>query len=287
MRLISSAIALKAVVALAATDQLGLTGLARALGASTSAAQRALGLLREDGIIERVGQGRPAYRLARTARATNVTTLALGEMPLREAVAIGARANPSVEFVGRRADTLVVVFAAGSSALDQARAAMFTERLAPREGLQVAHRDHDDVRRDLVADPALRRRMTRAEVLHGSLERTFPDRGHHFGRPGRALHRPHRSLRRPARGFAARLAREHGLASLKVFGSAVRSDFRPDSDVDVLVRYRPGARASLRSLMVLERALERAFGRDVDLVREETLRPEARERVEREAVSLL
>jgi hypothetical protein len=66
----------------------------------------------------------------------------------------------------------------------------------------------------------------------------------------------------------------------------VRSDFRPDSDVDVLVRYRTGVRPTLRSLIDLERALEAAFGRDVDLVREETLPPEVRERVAREAVSL-
>ena len=67
----------------------------------------------------------------------------------------------------------------------------------------------------------------------------------------------------------------------------MRSDFRQDSDVDVLVRYRPGVRPSLRSLIQLERALETAFGRDVDLVREDNLLPDLRERVEREAVPLL
>jgi len=66
----------------------------------------------------------------------------------------------------------------------------------------------------------------------------------------------------------------------------VRTDFRPDSDVDVLVRYRSGIRPSLESLIKLETELEAAFGRDVDLVRDEFLRPDVRERVRAEAVSL-
>ena len=83
-----------------------------------------------------------------------------------------------------------------------------------------------------------------------------------------------------------KLARAHQLASLHLFGSAVRTDFRPGSDVDVLVRHRDGVRLSLDSIIGLELDLERAFGRDVDLIREENLRPELRERVRTEAVSL-
>jgi predicted nucleotidyltransferase len=43
----------------------------------------------------------------------------------------------------------------------------------------------------------------------------------------------------------------------------------------------------LRSLIQLERALESAFGRDVDLLREDNLRSDLRKQVEREAVPLL
>lgn len=286
MRLISSAIALRLVAALAAADRLGLTALARAIGASTSAVQRALGLLDDDAVSERIGGPRPVYRLGSSERAKSIADLALAEIPFGRAVTIGARANPSIEFVGRERDALVVVFAAGSTALAQASAARYLERLAGRAALRVAYLDHDDVRRELRAGPELRRRMTRAKVLHGELDRTFPDRGRRSLRRGRALHRPHRSLARPSKAFLSRLARAHGLAALQLFGSAVRSDFRPDSDVDVLVRYRAGVRPSLRSLIELERELEAAFGRDVDIVREETLRPEVRERVARESVSL-
>ena len=48
------------------------------------------------------------------------------------------------------------------------------------------------------------------------------------------------------------MARAHQLASLHLSGSAVRTDFRPDSDVDVLVRHREGVRPSLDSLIGLE-----------------------------------
>lgn len=129
--------------------------------------------------------------------------------------------------------------------------------------------------------------MAGADILYGELDRTFPDRSRHARRHGRLLHRTHRNLHRPSRSFVARLARAHRLAMVKVFGSAVRGDFRPDSDVDVLIRYRPGVRPSLRSLIDLERTLEAAFGRDVDLIREETLTPEMRERLVPEEVSLL
>jgi hypothetical protein len=287
MRLISSALALRVVAALAATHQIGLSKIARAVGASTSAVQRALGVLLDDGVVERVPGGRPAYRLGTTERTRNVTELALAEIPFAVAVAIGARANPSVEFVASETDALVVVFGPGTAARDQASAARYVERLAARTGRRVTYLDHDDVRRDVNAGPELRSRMSRAKIFHGDLDRTFPDRSRHVRRPGRPLHRPHPALVRPSRSLGARLARAHGLAALELFGSAVRSDFRPDSDVDVLVRYRPGVRPSLRSLMELERALEAAFGRDVDLVRQETMRPQTRERVAREAVSLL
>lgn len=288
MRLISSGLALQVVMALAAVRQLRLSELARAVTASTSAVQRALQVLMDDAVVERLSDGgHPAYRLRASERAENVTALAIGEIPFAAAVSIGARANVSVEFVARERHTLVVIFAAGATASDQARAARYLERLAERVGLHVTYQDHDDVRRELLVRPELRRRMSRTKILYGELARTFPDRSRHARRSGRLLHRPHPELRRPSRTFAAGLARRHGLVALELFGSAVRTDFRPDSDVDILIRHGPGIRPSLRSLLELEHALEAGFGRDVDVIREETMHPEVRARVAREAVSLL
>lgn len=287
MRLISSDLALRAVVALSAVSELTLSELARAAGATPSAAQRALSILRDDGIVERREAGRSAYGLASTGRAAHVAALAVDAIPLGTAVAIGARANRSFELVAREQEALVVVFTAASTALDQSRAARFIEVLATRNRWTVEYLDHDAVRRRLLVEPTLRSRMARARILYGRLDRSFPDRSRHGLREGKPLHRPHRSVHVPSASALRRIAQRHGVGSLKLFGSAVRSDFRPDSDIDVLLRFRDDVRPTLRSLIDLECALEVAFTRDVDLVREEVIDPEARARIDREAVRLL
>jgi len=53
---------------------------------------------------------------------------------------------------------------------------------------------------------------------------------------------------------------------LSIFGSALRADFRPDSDIDVLVRFAPEAQWSLFDMMRMEEELKEIFGREVDLV---------------------
>jgi uncharacterized protein len=58
------------------------------------------------------------------------------------------------------------------------------------------------------------------------------------------------------------------LVELSVFGSILRDDFRPDSDVDVLVRFEPAARPSLLTLGQMKKELSELFGRDVDLLEE-------------------
>ena len=49
----------------------------------------------------------------------------------------------------------------------------------------------------------------------------------------------------------------------------LRDDFRPDSDVDVLVEFASDAEHSLFGRMEMVEELEKLFGRDVDLVRKE------------------
>ena len=56
------------------------------------------------------------------------------------------------------------------------------------------------------------------------------------------------------------------ITELALFGSALRDDFRPDSDIDVLVRFAPDARYSLFDLSHMENELRELFGREVDLV---------------------
>ena len=59
--------------------------------------------------------------------------------------------------------------------------------------------------------------------------------------------------------------RKHGLRKLSLFGSVLRDDFRPDSDVDVLVEFRQGVRAGYLTMAAMERELTTLLGRRVDL----------------------
>lgn len=64
----------------------------------------------------------------------------------------------------------------------------------------------------------------------------------------------------------AEFCRRWRIEELSIFGSALREDFSPDSDVDVLVRFSSEARWGLFDLMHMEEELKAIFGREVDLV---------------------
>jgi hypothetical protein len=64
-----------------------------------------------------------------------------------------------------------------------------------------------------------------------------------------------------------RLCRLYGVRKLELFGSILRSDFDPQrSDVDVVVEFEPQAANSFANFLDLKEALERLFGRPVDLI---------------------
>lgn len=64
----------------------------------------------------------------------------------------------------------------------------------------------------------------------------------------------------------ADFCKRNGIRKLSLFGSALRDDFRPDSDVDLLVEFREGATPSLLDLSRMERELSAVLGgRKVDL----------------------
>ncbi len=56
------------------------------------------------------------------------------------------------------------------------------------------------------------------------------------------------------------------LRELALFGSVLRTDFHPDSDLDVLVQFHPEAHPTFSSLEQMEAELKSIFHRDVDLV---------------------
>ena len=60
--------------------------------------------------------------------------------------------------------------------------------------------------------------------------------------------------------------RERGISRLEIFGSALRDDFRVDSDIDLLATLRLDARPTLLDWADMEGKLAKMFGRSVDLV---------------------
>lgn len=63
----------------------------------------------------------------------------------------------------------------------------------------------------------------------------------------------------------ANFCRRWEITELALFGSALRDDFRPDSDVDILVSFAPDAQHSLFDLVRMQDELEAIFGRSIDL----------------------
>ncbi len=82
----------------------------------------------------------------------------------------------------------------------------------------------------------------------------------------------------------AEFCQRNQIRKLALFGSVLRTDFRPESDVDVLVEFQPGRRVGFFELYDLEEELSRAFGgRKVDLSTPQSLSKYFRDQVLGEA----
>jgi len=80
--------------------------------------------------------------------------------------------------------------------------------------------------------------------------------------------------------------RAFGVERLALFGSVLRGDARPDSDVDLLVQFSPGAK-TFDHLLALSELLEERLGRRVELVTREALSPFLGPRILAEAQDVL
>jgi predicted nucleotidyltransferase len=87
----------------------------------------------------------------------------------------------------------------------------------------------------------------------------------------------------PAERIAA-FCRNHAVRRLSLFGSILREDFRPDSDIDLLVEFEPGQVPGLLGMAGLEIELSEMLGRRVDLRTAEDLSRYFRDEVLEEAV---
>ncbi len=69
------------------------------------------------------------------------------------------------------------------------------------------------------------------------------------------------------------LCRQYRVQELSLFGSAVRGELRPDSDIDLLVQFLPDANIDLVDYAGLMLDLSKLLGRKVDLVSKNGLKP--------------
>lgn len=288
MRLIASDLALRVVMALRQSGRVSLANLTGALHVGPSSCQRALEVLLADHLVQAIGEGRAReYILEETNEAlAAVEQLSYALVEPIEALVIVGNANKAVEFIGLTSNEVITVFAKRSATADRSRAIEAITRLAQRLKLETRFIDHSDLRqaRDLTGQ--MRHELSRGKVLVGRIDRSIPDRSGHRKTAGRALGHLNPALHLPSARTLQSVKRRHGVSRLKVFGSAVRTDFRPDSDVDIAVTLTPANRSQRANLEALESELEGRLDHDVDLVLESELRPAVRYLVDREAVAL-
>jgi predicted nucleotidyltransferase len=77
----------------------------------------------------------------------------------------------------------------------------------------------------------------------------------------------------------ADLCNRHRVQELLLFGSALTDRFRDESDIDLLVTFRPDARVGFLALARVQHELEDLLGRQVDLVPKGGLKPAIRDSV--------
>lgn len=75
-----------------------------------------------------------------------------------------------------------------------------------------------------------------------------------------------------------------GATSLYLFGSAVRDEAKPDSDLDLFIDYDPNKKFSLIDLVGIKYLLEDELGVEVDVTTRDSLHPMLRQGIEQSAV---
>jgi predicted nucleotidyltransferase len=282
MRLIASEAALDLLVALDQAGEARLTNLARAADMGLSTAQRALEVLVGDGLATRTGNG--TYRAVDTPTSRAAREIALHARPDDRLARIIGAANEGVELIGRTKSQLIVVSGRHADVAQRLAARRALAVLAEWQGCKLVERQHDDLRAHRADFAQERTVLAEGSVIYGNLDTVYPPVPRR-GAGGLPLGRLNPALGVPTAKRLRDVSRRHGVRRLQVFGSAVRDDFRPDSDVDVAVDLEPGT--PHRVLSELEEQLEHLFDRDVDVVLTNLLRDSVRREVDEHGVSLV
>lgn len=93
-----------------------------------------------------------------------------------------------------------------------------------------------------------------------------------------------RQLLKEKRDDIRNIAANHGAFNIRIFGSVVRGEDNPESDVDFLIDAGPTTSSWFPAGLILD--LEEILGRRVEVVTEKALNPYIREQVLREAIPL-
>jgi uncharacterized protein len=78
--------------------------------------------------------------------------------------------------------------------------------------------------------------------------------------------------------------RAHGVAHAALFGSAARGDYRPDSDIDIMIELDPAARVTMFDYVDIKEYIEGLFQGPVDVVNRDGLKPFVRPRAAADAI---
>ena len=81
----------------------------------------------------------------------------------------------------------------------------------------------------------------------------------------------------------AEFCQRWGITEFAFFGSVLRDDFGPESDIDVLVQFGAGAGLTLFDIVRMEDELRELFGREVDLADREAVE-QSRNHIRRNAI---
>ena len=238
--------------------------MARLLGVSYTGTQKALETLREEELVARDGHLNVRVASPRAEAALEYALSALQPAEAIRAIAVGSPAVECAAVSGR--DVLVVLrrFTAPEDEVPVVESIRRLRRFEPDLAVEIVRKE--DVRENAEMAARLRARTEAMRVLFGSIERTFPDRTRHGDVEAPPLGALNPAIRRPSRTRLTRLARRFGIRRIVVFGSAVRTDLRDDSDIDLLVELRPGRTLSVGDRARLTAEAEHLFGRDVDVV---------------------
>ncbi|MHB1474479.1 MAG: nucleotidyltransferase family protein [Dermatophilaceae bacterium] len=277
LKSLPSALGIRVLTALGqAPGGLRLSAIADAVEAPLTSVDAAVRRLVAAGLVERAADRR--YLLGEATEVDLLLRLGYGT---REGAAAGLRANRLVLYAGR--DETGWLLAIRGRHGDPAFARLLALRGSlgePQELIEV----------DALSSSAAsvyRARADRAETIVGSAARAFPRLAREGQGAGHLLHGLNRALQAPSARRLRVIAHEYGLRRVVAFGSAVRSDFDEESDVDLLVEMRPGRRLGITDLTSLQDRFEDLFERRVDVITEAGLLPGVASAAEREGVILV